>query len=142
MRFEQSNNVRAGSEHLAQTHVRRLGCARGSVPGERGRVLYDGVPMPAADMEDPGASVRREFGLGPDIFLAVMFARVAPQKDFETLIEAAALLRAAYPQVRFLIVGDHDSTDFISAHYAKVFVIIIGLLPSDIPCIMYGFSFR
>jgi glycosyltransferase involved in cell wall biosynthesis len=88
-------------------------------PG-RGQVLYDGVPMPAQDGDDPGAAVRQEFGFAPETVVAGMFARLAPQKDYETLSQAAALLAGEHGEIRFLLVGDHDSTEFIRAHAAKV----------------------
>jgi glycosyltransferase involved in cell wall biosynthesis len=49
-----------------------------------------------------------------------MVARVAPQKDFDTLIRAAALVVAAHPEARFLIVGDKAMTDVARDHYSYV----------------------
>ena len=44
-----------------------------------------------------------------------MVARVAPQKDFETLIRSAAVLATHFPAVRFFMVGDLDPL-----HYPQV----------------------
>ena len=91
------------------------------VASNHGTVLYDGIPVEQnEENHGTGAVVRAEFGLSPETQLAGMFARVAPQKDFETLAAAAALLAPRFPHLRFLIVGDNDSTGFIQAHYAQV----------------------
>jgi glycosyltransferase involved in cell wall biosynthesis len=84
-----------------------------------GSVLYDGVSFASAP-EDAAESVRAEFGLAPDTVLAAMFCRVAPQKDFETLIRAAAILSSRVPRLRFLIVGDNGNVEASRAHYAQV----------------------
>lgn len=79
-----------------------------------GDVVYDGVSLADVSGEANG-SVRQEFGLGDDTVLVGMVARVAPQKDFETLIRSAALISATMPTVRFLIIGNLDPQ-----HYPQV----------------------
>jgi len=49
-----------------------------------------------------------------------MVARVAPQKDYATVIRAAAAVIAVEKNVRFLIVGDHSGTDNYRKHYEEV----------------------
>ena len=65
-------------------------------------------------------AVRSEFGLPKDAVVAAMFARVNPQKDYPTLIRAAALLREAHPALRFLIVGDNARVETNRRHFAEV----------------------
>ena len=90
------------------------------VPPSRGLVVYDGIDgAPAALDADDAASVRRELGIAPDVPLIGMIARVAPQKDYPTLVRAAARLLADYPGARFLVVGD-NSSDANREHYASV----------------------
>lgn len=90
----------------------------------RTTVLYDGVEIPplASPAEQAAAahSVRSEFGMPEDAVVAAMFARVNSQKDYPTLIRAAALLREAHPAVRFLIVGDNERVDINRRHFAEV----------------------
>jgi glycosyltransferase involved in cell wall biosynthesis len=85
----------------------------------RGTVLYDSLEPPALVPEDQ-ASVRQEFGIPEGCACIGMVARVAPAKDYETLIDAAAQITAAQPQVRFLIVGDNASTPEYRSHYQHV----------------------
>jgi glycosyltransferase involved in cell wall biosynthesis len=90
----------------------------------RTTVLYDGIDIPprAAPAERAAAAhtVRSEFGLPKDAVVAAMFARVNQQKDYPTLIRAAALLREAHPALRFLIVGDNARVETNRRHFAEV----------------------
>jgi len=81
------------------------------LPQPRTSVLYDGVEIPAqpgrAEAAAIAAQVRAELGLPSDALTVAMFARLNPQKDFETVIRAAAILRDRFPALRFLMVGDN-----------------------------------
>jgi len=91
-----------------------------SVPPHRGVVVYDGIEEDAGAIAGhAGESVRREFNIPADAPLVGMMARVAPQKDFETLARAAARILQIEPRTRFLIAGDCASVKN-SAHYEHV----------------------
>jgi glycosyltransferase involved in cell wall biosynthesis len=49
-----------------------------------------------------------------------MVARVAPQKDFETLICATARVLAAQPDARLLLVGDNQEPDECKKYYNQL----------------------
>ena len=87
----------------------------------RTSIIYDGVEMPRSiDREGRDASaaaLRMEFGLSADTIIAAMFARVNQQKDYETLIQAAAILRDQCPRLRFLLVGDNDRVPANRQHF-------------------------
>jgi glycosyltransferase involved in cell wall biosynthesis len=90
----------------------------------KGTVLYDGLNAPDGATVAAGLhaapGLKSEFGLPPSTRLIGMIARVAPQKDYDTLIRAAALVVAAHPEVRFLIIGDNSLTDAARDHYRYV----------------------
>ncbi|MBV8829783.1 MAG: glycosyltransferase [Acidobacteriaceae bacterium] len=74
-----------------------------------GPVIYD---VPAAN----GSSVfrsrreaREHFGLPVDALVVGTAARLAPQKDYETLIRAAGFVLDRVPNVKFLVAGDIES---------------------------------
>ena len=91
------------------------------VPAARGVVIYDGIRAPATPThEEARRSVRDEFGLGPDVPLIGMMARVAPQKDFSTLARAAKIVLRHEPRARFLIAGDYDSAPNYRTHFQQV----------------------
>ena len=52
------------------------------------------------------ASVREEFGVGPDVLLAGMVARYDPAKDHRTFFNAARIIADAAPGVRFVLCGE------------------------------------
>ncbi len=95
---------------------RRFGHA---VAQRRGSVIYDGIDIPCVP---PGSfeSVRAEFGIAADAPLVGMVARIAAQKDHETLIRAAARLGDAVPGLRFLLIGDRTGAAEYREHYAKL----------------------
>jgi glycosyltransferase involved in cell wall biosynthesis len=84
----------------------------------RGGVVYDGIDVNASGEPDASAEVRREFGIGREVKLVGMVARVAPQKDFLTLARAAARVVASHPEARFMVVGDYEEAN--RGHYDEV----------------------
>lgn len=87
------------------------------VPAARATVIYDGLTV--ADVEPRAARTRvqQEFALSPHHQLIGMVARIAPQKDYYTLAQAAARVVATQPEVRFFLIGDYQETP---GHYAQV----------------------
>lgn len=88
---------------------------------ERARALGARDPelaeVAAVDVHRPGgpdrdhvrAAVLAEFGTGPDTRLVLTVARIAPQKNLEMLIDAAALLGHRVPGVVWLVAGAGDA---------------------------------
>ena len=90
-----SNEVR----DFAMTHTR--------VAPDKLRVIPNSVALQRfVDQEEAGRALRREFGIAEGAPLLGIIARLAPQKDHLTLLEAAVRIRSALPEARFLIVGD------------------------------------
>ena len=91
-----------------------------SVPESKSRVIYDAVDVPAAEMQESGAVVRRELGVPDGCVVVGMVARVSRQKDYFTLADAAVKILGKHPNTRFLIVGDNSLVDLNRSHYAEV----------------------
>ncbi|MEO8563676.1 MAG: glycosyltransferase family 4 protein [bacterium] len=87
---------------------------------ERGHVLYDGIVIDSNRGAAARSEVRRELGLADDTPVVGMTARVSPQKDYITLARAAAKVREIVPNVRFVIVGDHEEQAAHREHFALV----------------------
>ena len=98
------------------------------VSPRRGLVLYDGVDVPdtAPPAGDSGA-LRTEFAVPDGVPVVGMVARVALQKDYPTLVKAAAGVIAAYGDVRFIVVGDCSS----KATYREYHQQVLGLAESS-----------
>lgn len=76
------------------------------VPEHLGVVVHNGI-----EFTDPlpRGTERADCGAGPGDLLVGAVGNVRPAKDFGTLLEAAALVRAQRPNVRFAIAGDQRS---------------------------------
>lgn len=78
------------------------------LPG-RQTVIPPAGPVPTAERE-PG-KVRESYHMGNDQPLVVTVARLHPQKDLFTLLAAAAEVKAAVQNVRFIVVGEGPERD-------------------------------
>jgi len=90
------------------------------VPQRRGTVVYDGVACASANGSCARRAVLKEFALPRDSVLITMVARVAPQKDYATLARAARRLRERFPEVRFIVAGDHEKSLVHRQHFVEV----------------------
>jgi len=71
-------------------------------------VIRSGIDPGPFDPAHPPAEARREFGIPEKSPVIGCVAHFADHKDHRTLIEAAARVAAAVPEVRFLLVGDGE----------------------------------
>lgn len=107
---------------VSQDTWRRFSC---KVSPSRGMVVYDGIDLPVSrNPRQDREAVCREFGIDGDAPIIGMVARVAPQKDFETLVRAAAAVLAVEPRARFLLAGDHTSDQVYHQTYRHVLRVI------------------
>ncbi len=93
------------------------------LPPRRWSVLYDGIdgpPRASPGGRDAARSVRAELNLPEGAAIAAMFARVNPQKDYETLIAAAVRLRQSHPHLYFVVVGDNALVPLNRKHFERV----------------------
>ncbi|MBA2621547.1 MAG: glycosyltransferase family 4 protein [Acidobacteria bacterium] len=90
------------------------------VSPQRGTVVYDGIETSATNVTEARENVRQKYGIPEDAKVVGMVARVAPQKDYATLIRAASSVVAADKNVRFLIVGDYSGAETFREHYEEV----------------------
>ena len=91
-----------------------------NVAETRATVIYDGIDVRADAVTNDSIGVRNELGISPEVTIIGMIARVAPAKDFPTLVRSAQSVVRRFPEVRFLIVGDHSTVDLNRSHYAEV----------------------
>lgn len=84
------------------THIETL--ERG-VPASKCMYLYSGIDLEPYASAPTRAQARKTLDLQDDAFVVGNIARLWPEKEQATLVDAAALLATRYPTVRFLIVG-------------------------------------
>lgn len=90
------------------------------VSERHGTVVYDGLDIPDPVARDSKFSLLKKYNIPAGTKVIGMVARVAVQKDYPTLIRAAARIVAEEKNVRFLIVGDHSGTENYRKHYEEV----------------------
>jgi glycosyltransferase involved in cell wall biosynthesis len=74
------------------------------VDSERTSIIDNGISVPSVDPE-ARASVRGEFGIGPQERLVVQIGRLAPSKRNDLLLEAVSRLASTIP-IKVLLVGE------------------------------------
>lgn len=86
----------------------------------RASVIYDGIEAKELSHDETRQSVCAEFSIPHDAKIIGMVARIAPAKDYPTLIRAAARLVEKHPDTRFLIVGEHSGVEAYREHFEEV----------------------
>jgi len=76
------------------------------VPAHKCMHVYSGIDLEPYSNPPSRAEARAMLGLDEDVFVVGNIARLWPEKEQASLIDAAGLLADKYPQIRFLIVGD------------------------------------
>ena len=92
------------------------------VSREKIRVIHNGLELDAfagARVRADG-SIRRELGIPANALLVAGVGRLHPDKGFEHLVDAAAIVRKSFPDAHFLIAGAGDSVDYVKALRARI----------------------
>ena len=114
----------AAADHFAFVSQGTLKQFPMPIAKRRRTILYDGVDVPRSitrgERDAIARGVRADFNLPDHAPVAAMFARVNPQKDYDTLISAAARLQRRHPGLRFLIVGDNALIHENRVHFRRV----------------------
>jgi glycosyltransferase involved in cell wall biosynthesis len=92
----------AVSEEVRRYHIERTGVAADKVC-----TIPNGVRLERFSGQDrAGLALRRELGVKQDCPLVAIVGALKPAKDHASFLRAAARIRQALPQARFLVVGD------------------------------------
>jgi glycosyltransferase involved in cell wall biosynthesis len=83
-------------------------CIAGGVPAEKTRSVLNGFDMNSWRAEGDGLKVRRELGISDTAPVVVSIGRLNQWKGQWRLIDALPAIRAAYPDVRLILVGQED----------------------------------
>jgi L-malate glycosyltransferase len=74
-------------------------------PERRVQVVYNGIAVGERADEHSRVAVRPDLGIPPDAFVVGTVARLDPVKDLGSLLQAHALVLAAIPAARLVVVG-------------------------------------
>lgn len=78
----------------------------GVAPREKYKVVYSGMDIDAFVNAKPDPALRAELGIPDNAPVVGKIARLFPLKGHDVLIKAAPKVIAAFPEVRFLIIGN------------------------------------
>lgn len=81
------------------------------LPADKCMAMYSGIDLEPYAHAPPSQQARELLGVSEEHFVVGNIARLWPEKEQASLIEAAGLLVERYPQVRFVIVGDGPLKD-------------------------------
>jgi glycosyltransferase involved in cell wall biosynthesis len=113
---------------------------REPIPRKRMRVVYNGIATTRFDGVDARASVRHEFGIPEDAFLAGMVANLIPYKGHTEVVSAASEVIREHPGAHFLFAGRDDGIGTrLKEQAASLGIserIILAGIRSDIPELM------
>jgi glycosyltransferase involved in cell wall biosynthesis len=80
-------------------------------------VIHQGVDPDRFHPSVDGSGVRRELGIPPEVPVVGMLSAYRPVRDFPTFLDAAELLAAERPDLRFLMVG--ENTELVLEDHAQ-----------------------
>jgi glycosyltransferase involved in cell wall biosynthesis len=83
------------------------------LPAARRSVIVPAFPLPEPSADR--AAVRSDLGVGDRTPLVVVVARLHPQKDLHTFVEAWSRVAQALPDARAVVVGEGPSRDELQA---------------------------
>lgn len=91
--------------------------AKRFVPERLINVIVNGAPLEEFAERSPAEidAVKAELGIPVEALVVGAVGRIAPQKGFTYLLEAAAAILPQFPQTRFVIVGDGPDQDALRA---------------------------
>lgn len=108
------------------THVETL--ERG-VPASKCMYMYSGIDLEPYAAAPSRAHARKMLNLEDDAFVVGNIARLWPEKEQATLVEAAGLLARKYPALRVLIVGDGPLGDALRTQIRRANLEKVVLMP-------------
>ncbi|WLT30006.1 glycosyltransferase [Geothrix sp. PMB-07] len=92
---------------LFNSEAGRANYSKAGMHGRRAHVIPNGFDIQRfAPDPDAGALQRQAWGVPPDVPLIGIVGRFAPVKDHPTFLRAAARLHQAWPEARFVCVGN------------------------------------
>lgn len=89
-------------------------------PTRRLTVIPNGVPEPLPAAAEHRAAIEGELGLDEDTEVVSIVGRLVPQKAHERFLQAAAAVRQARPQARFLVIGDGERRQELEARATEL----------------------
>jgi glycosyltransferase involved in cell wall biosynthesis len=109
------DKVIAVSEAVRQDYIKQTGIAP-----QKCVVIYNGIDLEIFNCASQAAQVRQKWGIAPQDKVVGIIARLVSQKDHETFLRAAKLVKDTIPGVKFLVVGEEEEQGRLEQLEAQV----------------------
>ena len=106
----------AVSENARRAVIKHLKIA----PGKVSTILNALDLAPFQGGSPSGKSVRKELGLNPDAIVVGAVGRLAPLKNFASLVQWLGELSTIFPQVQLVIIGEGEERQFLENLIARL----------------------
>jgi glycosyltransferase involved in cell wall biosynthesis len=110
---------RLGAQIFAVSHNLREHMVAEGLPATRVGVIHNGIDVGPEPAETAARVARERLGLSRSSRVLGTVARLDPVKDFDTMLEATALVRDRHPDVKLVIVGDGQERARIESTIAR-----------------------
>jgi glycosyltransferase involved in cell wall biosynthesis len=110
--------ARSGAGVISVTEAQSEDLIGFGFPSTRIRVVPNGVPPPEL-LDVPSTQVRNRLDLPGEKFLAVLVARLRPEKRVVDFIDAIAMARDQLPDIMGIVVGDGPMADELEGYAAR-----------------------
>ena len=99
-------------DHLiAVSHATKAEMVAGGLPDDHITVIHNAIDTLDWSPAHTTTTIREELGLQKAFPVIGYIGRIAPEKDLETWLRAAAIIAAKYHAARFVLVGDGRGND-------------------------------
>jgi glycosyltransferase involved in cell wall biosynthesis len=113
---------------------------RATLPPEKAVVVHNGIDASSYHDARDGASLRKEFAIGPEDCVVGMVANLIDYKNHAMLFEAMALVAAAFPRVKLLLAGDGAMRQPLQRHAERMGIsrnLVLAGLRDDVPALLH-----
>lgn len=111
--------AKAGAGAIAVSDFQIPELASFGFPAERLRIVANGVPPPR-QCDTSRVELREQLGFAADAFIAVLVARLGPEKRIDQFIEAVAVLRQSKRNALGVVVGDGPLAAELEHHASRL----------------------
>ena len=122
-KFERHNRLLSGitDAFIAVAHTQKSYLVRSEgFSANKVHVIHNGVDIDRFRPAVPDPAVRAAIGVDPTVPLAGLVAYLRPEKQIDTFLRAAALVRGEIPRAQFVIVGDGPERSKLHALRAQL----------------------
>ncbi|NQV76611.1 MAG: glycosyltransferase [Bacteroidetes bacterium] len=110
-----SKNMAVNSNAMRERYTRFLP----SISKNKIRVIYNGSDF-NFPVTVPALKLRKELHIKETDLIVTMIARLDPWKDFDTVLQAAAIIKKQHRRIKFLLIGDGELRTYLEEKISQM----------------------